>query len=345
MKLSWDVYELKSKHAFSIARMKAPSARFAVRVRVTDGDAEGWGEAAPNAYYGESADTVTAVLPRYAAALEDAAAGDAFALERIEHAVELAIGRNPAARVAVSAALHDLVGRKLGVPVWKLWGLSPDTIPPSSFTLGLTSADELRARVREAAGYPILKVKVGTPGDEELLRVVREEAPDARVRIDANTGWTLKDAVARLPLLEELGIELIEQPFKADDLEALRLLRERSPIPIVADESCRTVADVPRLAGVVDVINIKLEKCGSLREAVRMVHVARAHGLGVMLGCMLTSTLGIAAAAQVAPLVDYVDLDGAALLANDPFDGPHMDAQGHMVLNTEPGLGVREREG
>ncbi len=344
MKLSWETFDLKTRHAFTIARMKAPPVRQAVWVRITDTDGlEGWGEAAPNAYYGESAETVRAALPRYDAALQDAVAGDPFALERIERAVELALGRNPAARVAISAALHDLIGRKLGVPVWKLWGLTPDTTPRSSFTLGLTQPDELRQWVRDAAGYPILKLKVGTPGDEELLRVVREEAPHAVLRIDANTGWTLKEAIARLPLLHEIGIELIEQPFGADDIEALRVLREHSPIPIVADESCRTVADIPRLAGAVDVVNIKLEKCGSLREAVRMVHVARAHGMGVMLGCMVTSTLGIAAAAQVAPLVDYVDLDGAALLAEDPFTGPGLRSDGSMALNQEPGLGVSRR--
>lgn len=343
MKLSWETFDLETKHAFTIARMKAPTARRAVWVRITDDDGlEGWGEAAPNAYYGETPETVEAVLRRYGAAIEGAE-GDAFALERIEQAVELAVGRNPSARVALSAALHDLVGKKLGVPVWKLWGLSGETTPLSSFTLGLTTPDELRRWVREAASYPILKLKVGTPGDEELLRVVREEAPHAVIRIDANTGWTLKAAIARLPLLHELGIELIEQPFKADDIDALRILRDHSPIPIVADESCRTVADVPRLVGAVDVVNIKLEKCGSLREAVRMVHVARAHGLGVMLGCMVTSTLGIAAAAQVAPMVDYVDLDGAALLAQDPFAGPSLMADGTMKLNDEAGLGVTSR--
>lgn len=344
MKLSWQSFELKTTHAFNIARMKAPPVRRAVHVRITDDEGrEGWGEAAPNAYYGETAETVEAVLARYADVLADVAAGDVFALERIEKAVEQAVGRNPAARVAVSAALHDLIGKRLGMPVWKLWGLSPDTVPRSSFTIGITSADELRQRVQEAARYPILKLKVGTPGDEELLRIVREEAPHATIRIDANTGWTLKDAVARLPLFHQLGVELIEQPFKADDIAAMRHLREASPIPIVADESCRTVADIPGLVGAVDVINIKLEKCGSLREAVRMVHVARAHGMGVMLGCMVTSTLGIAAAAQLAPMVDYVDLDGAALLANDPFEGPGMQDDGTMTLNEEPGLGVGER--
>ena len=342
MKLSWQSFELKTTHAFNIARMKAPPVRRAVWVRLVDAEGrEGWGEAAPNAYYGETAETVEAVLARYAEVLADVA--DVLALERIEKSIEQAVGRNPAARVAVSAALHDLAGKTLGMPVWKLWGLSPDTMPRSSFTIGITSAEELRQRVQEAARYPILKLKVGTPGDEELLRIVREEAPLATIRIDANTGWTLKDAVARLPLFHELGVELIEQPFKADDIAAMRHLRDVSPIPVVADESCRTVADIPRLVGAVDVINIKLEKCGSLREAVRMVHVARAHGMGVMLGCMVTSTLGIAAAAQLAPLVDYVDLDGAALLANDPFVGPGMQNDGTMRLNEEPGLGVRDR--
>jgi L-alanine-DL-glutamate epimerase-like enolase superfamily enzyme len=167
--------------------------------------------------------------------------------------------------------------------------------------------------------------------------------PGKTIRIDANTNWSLKQAVALLPLLEELDIELIEQPFKADDIDSFRILRERSAIPVIADESCRTTADIPRLAGAVDGINIKLEKCGSLREAVRMVNVARAHHLRVMVGCMLCSTLGIAAAMQIAPLVDWTDLDGAALLDVDPFAGPSLAADGSLTLNSGPGLGVTRR--
>lgn len=338
MRLAFEILELRTRHAFRIARAGSPEARRSVWVRLTDEDGvEGWGEAAPLPYYGETPETVCAVLPRYAEALGT----DPFALERVERELERTVGRNPAARAALSAALHDLVGKRLGMPVWRLWGLDPADAPLSSFTLGLDEPRRMREKLREAASYPILKVKVGTPRDEEVLALVREEAPDKVVRVDANTAWSVKEAMAKLPMLEAYGVELVEQPLPADDLEGLAVLRRASRIPIVADESCRTAADVPRLAGRVDGVNVKLAKCGSLREAVRIVHVARAHGLQVMLGCMVESTLGIAAAVQLAPLVDWVDLDGAALLATDPFEGPGLESDGRLRFNTEPGLGVR----
>ncbi|HEU0012737.1 MAG TPA: dipeptide epimerase [Longimicrobium sp.] len=341
MKLTFELIDLPTKHAFNIAREKEPRARRSVWVRVADGDgAEGWGEAAATPFYGETAETVAAVLPRLAEALETAAAGDVFALERIDAALEHALGRNPAARAAVSAALHDLVGKRLGLPVWKLWGLDPAAAPRSSFTIGIDDVGVMRDKVREAESYPILKIKVGTAHDAEILSMIRQEAPAKTLRVDANTGWTAKQAIAAMPMLAEYGVEFVEQPLPAADLEGLRLVRERSPLPIIADESCEVAADVAKLAGVVDGVNIKLAKCGSLREAVRIVHAARAHGMSVMLGCMVESSLGIAAAVQLAPLVDYVDLDGAALLATDPFRGPGLEPDGTLRFNSEPGLGV-----
>ncbi len=352
MRLEFDLVELETRHAFRIARAgsyggpergaRTPRRR-SVWVRIRDGDGEeGWGEAAPLPYYGETADTVAAVLPLLAGVVVEASAGDALRLERAEGAAAGALGGNPAAKAAVSAALHDLAGKRLGVPVWRSWGLEPEA-PPSSFTLGLDEPEVMREKLREAASYPILKVKVGTPRDEEVLRLIRAERPDAGIRVDANTAWTVKEALARLPLLEDHDVELLEQPLAAGDVDGLRLVRRRTHIPVIADESCRTAADVPRLAGVVDGINIKLAKCGSLREALRMVHVARTHGLRVMLGCMVETTLGIAAAVQLAPLVDYVDLDGAALLVEDPFTGPGLEPDGRLRFNAEPGLGVGRR--
>ncbi|HEX6307662.1 MAG TPA: dipeptide epimerase [Longimicrobiales bacterium] len=341
-----EVLELTTKHAFHIARAAAPPVRRTVWVRVTDEEGnEGWGEAAANAYYGETADTVTALLPVYERALNSSGghAGDPLGLERLESALEGAVGRNPAARAALSAALHDLAGKRLGIPVWRLFGLDAEGSPLSSFTIGIDEPAVMLQKLEEAAAYPILKVKVGTADDRAILELMRKHAPDKQIRIDANTAWSLKQALALLPLLEELAIELIEQPFKAEDIASFRVLRERSAIPIVADESCRVSADVPRLVGAVDGINIKLEKCGSLREALRMVHVARAHHLKVMIGCMLCSTLGIAAAMQIAPLVDWADLDGAVLLNVDPFAGPSMDERGVLELSHDPGLGVIRR--
>lgn len=344
MKLEFESIELRTRHAFNIAREVAPPARHDVWVRVRDGEGnEGWGEAPATPFYGETAETVAAVLPRLGEALSGAAGGDPFALERMEAALAHSVGRNPAAKVAISAALHDLVGKRLGVPVWRLWGLDPASAPVSSFTIGIDELEVMREKVREAAGYSILKIKVGTSRDAEILGMIREEAPEKVLRVDANTGWTVKQAIAALPMLMEYGVEFVEQPLAPGDVEGLRLLRESSPLPIIADESCRTLADIPRLVGAVDGINIKLAKCASLREAVRMVHCARAHGLSVMLGCMVESTLGIAAAVQLAPLVDYVDLDGAALLANDPFAGPGIEADGRLRFNQEPGLGASRR--
>lgn len=343
MKLTAETLELRTRHAFRIARKGAPPARRSVWVRLRDEDGmEGWGEAAATLFYGETPETVHAVLPRLEEALQHVG-GDPFALEAAEQALEHAIGYNASARAAVSAALHDLVGKRLGIPVWRLWGLNPEA-PPSSFTIGIDHPDAMRAKVREAAGYPILKIKVGTDHDERILAAIRDEAPDKRLRVDANTGWTVKQALAAMPMLQEFGVELVEQPLPPADLDGLRLLRRRSSLPVVADESCRTSADVARLAGAVDVVNIKLAKCGSLREALRIVHCARAHGMGVMLGCMVESTLGIAAALQLAPLADYVDLDGAALLAEDPFRGPGLEPDGTLRFNDAPGLGVKKQE-
>ncbi len=341
--LTWQALDLDTRHAFHIARAVAPPVRRNVWVRIAAEDGcEGWGEAAPSPYYGETADTVMAVLPEYAAVLERTR--DAVCLEDIETSLESAVGRNAAARAAISAALHDLFARCLGAPVWKILGFAPRA-PRSSFTIGIDEPQLMRERVAAAASYEILKIKVGTERDEEVLRLVRDAAPSARIRVDANTGWTLKQALRHLGLLAQLDVELIEQPLHPADLDGLRLLRERSTVPIIADESCRTVSDIPRLVGCVDGINIKLAKCGSLREAIRMVHVARAHGLLVMLGCMVESTLAIAAALQLAPLCDFVDLDGAALLAEDPFVGPGLESDGTLRFNHEPGLGVHENNG
>lgn len=340
MRLETELLTLHPRHPFAIARGSVSEAH-TVWVRVIDHDgAEGWGEAAGNRFYGETADTVLAALRRYGPLLADA---DPWALESVEAGLAAALRGNPSARAAISAALHDLMGKRLGVPVWKLWGLDAARAPLSSFTIGLVDDEAaLRRRVAEAAEYPVLKIKLGGARDAWMLRTVRDAAPDALLRVDANAAWSPKQALAMLPLLVEHGVELLEQPVAAHDLEGLRFVRERAPMPVIADESCLVASDVARLAGCVDGVNLKLAKCGSLREALRLVHAARAHGLLVMAGCMLESSLGISAAAQLAPLLDYADLDGAALLADDPFTGATI-ARGRIVLPTGAGLGVARR--
>jgi L-Ala-D/L-Glu epimerase len=309
-------------------------------VTLTDDDGvEGWGEAAPNKYYGESEESVVHALGIFAPLLEGA---DPMALEDCERAIGAALKGNNSAKSAVSAALHDLVGKRLGLPVHRLWGLTADDCPLSSFTIAIADNDVLAQRVREAADYPILKVKLGTDRDREIVRIVRDAAPDKRLRVDANAAWTPQQAVEMIDFLDEMAVEMLEQPVARDDIDGLRAVREASSIPVFADESCLVSADIPRLVGAVDGINIKLAKCGSLREALRMIHVARAHGMGVMAGCMIESSLGISAIAQLAPLLDTADFDGAALLSDDPYSGVTID-NGQIRLTSAPGLGATPR--
>jgi L-alanine-DL-glutamate epimerase-like enolase superfamily enzyme len=337
LRMDVEFLELRTKHPFIIARGGQSDYRTAW-VRLTDQDGhEGWGEAAPSKFYGETADGVGAALKFYGSALPE----DPFNLEDAEGRWATMLRGNAAARAALSAALHDLVGKRLGIPVYRLWGLDPCKAPRSTFTIGLDTPDRIKAKVREADQFPILKVKLGTDRDLEILRAIRE-ATDKEIRVDANCGWTVKGAIRMLPVLEEFGVTVLEQPLPPEDLDGLAVITAQSDIPVIADESCKTVADIPLLVGKVDGINIKLAKCGGLREALRMIAVARAHGLMVMVGCMIESSLGITAAAHFTPLVDIVDLDGAALLANDPFVGAHIDG-GQVTLPSAPGLGVRRR--
>lgn len=337
LKLAAEVITLTTRHPFVIARGGASDHRV-VWVRLTDRDGlEGWGEADPAAYLGETAETVLATLLR----LEPHLPEDPFELESAEARFLQLVPGNGAARAALSAALHDLVGKRLGVPLYRLWGLDPRKAPCSSFTIGLDTPERMREKVAEAAPYPILKIKLGTDRDEEILRTIRD-ATDKPLRVDANAGWSREGALAMLPVLKEFGVELLEQPLPADDLEGLATVRHHATVPVVVDESCLVAADIPRVAEAADGINIKLAKCGSLREALRMIAAARAHGMLVMVGCMIETSLGITAAAHFTPLVDAADLDGAALTTNDPFVGAALDG-GQIRLPSGPGLGVRRR--
>jgi L-alanine-DL-glutamate epimerase-like enolase superfamily enzyme len=340
MRLRHEVITVHTKHPFVIARGGSSEYRV-VRVTVTDGDgAEGWGEAAPNRFYGESVESVAAALDRFAPLLD---AADPWALENAEVAMNAALGRNGSAKSAVSAALHDLAGKRLGVPLYRMWGLDPARAPRSSFTIAIAAtSEELRRRVDDAAEYPVLKIKLGTDRDVDILRAVREAAPDKTLRVDANAAWTPKHAIEMIDVLVDNGIELLEQPVAPHDLDGLRHVRERSRLPVIADESCVTSADIPRLIGAVDGINIKLSKCGGLREALRMIATARTHGLLVMAGCMVETSLGITTAAHFAPLLDFADLDGAALLRDDPHEGATIHG-GTIRIPDAPGLGVRIR--
>ncbi len=337
LRMDIELLQLRTKHPFIIARGGQSDYR-TVWVRLTDADGhEGWGEAAPTRFYGETAESAVAALNFYGSALPE----DPLDLEQAERRWETMLRGNAAARAALSSALHDLAGKRLGVPVYRMWGLDRCNAPQSTFTIGLDTPERIRAKVLEAEQYPVLKVKLGTDRDIEILRAIRDST-SKEVRVDANCGWTVKRTIRMLPVLKEFGVTVLEQPLRPEDLDGLAAITAQSDIPVIADESCVTSLDIPPLVGKVDGINIKLAKCGSLREAIRMIAIARAHGMMVMVGCMIESSLGITAAAHFTPLVDIVDLDGAALLANDPFVGAHIDG-GQVTLPSGPGLGVRRR--
>jgi L-alanine-DL-glutamate epimerase-like enolase superfamily enzyme len=340
MKITHDISIVHTTHPFVIARGGASEHRL-IRVRIRDDDGvEGWGEAAPNRFYGETADTALAALERLRPIVE---AMDPWHLEDVEAEMNRALRFNGSVKSAVSAALHDLAGKRLGVPVYRLFGLDPAKAPLSSFTIAIAASEaELRERVAQAAEYPVLKVKLGTDHDEAIIRTVRDAAPDKILRVDANAAWTAKQALRMIDILLQCGVEYVEQPLPAHDLEGTRFVRERSPLPVICDESCVTAADIAGLVGVADGINIKLSKCGGLREALKMIATARSHGMLVMAGCMIETSLGISAAAHFAPLLDYADFDGAALLADDPYTGATI-ARGVIAIPDAPGLGVRAR--
>jgi L-alanine-DL-glutamate epimerase-like enolase superfamily enzyme len=335
MKFQFEDLDLTLREPFVIARDVQTRHRH-VLVRVIGDGIEGLGEAAPRAFYGETTETVRACLPLLAQALQDT---DPFAVEEAWARMERRLGGNHAAKAAVDMALHDWLGQKLGVPLWRLLGGNPAAAPRTSYTIGIDTPEGMARKAIAARAYPILKVKVGTEDDVARVRAIRSARPEAVLRADANTAWSPRQAVTSLELLAEFGLEFVEQPVAAHDLGGLRFVRERSPVPIFADESCAVLSDVPRVAECVDGIVIKLSKCGGIRPALAMIHAARAHGLAVMLGCMTESSLGITAAAHLAPLADYADLDGHLLLADDPFHGVEV-VDGRLVLPAGPGLGV-----
>jgi L-alanine-DL-glutamate epimerase-like enolase superfamily enzyme len=341
MKLQHDVSVVHTTHPFVIARGGATEHRL-MRVRITDRDGvEGWGEAAPNRFYGETAETALAVLERLTPIVE---ACDAWAIEDVENEMNRAIRFNGSVKSAISAALHDLAGKRLGIPLYKLLGLDRAKAPLTSFTIAIAASDaELRQRIEQAAEYPVLKIKLGTDHDEQIMRTVRATVPDKILRVDANAAWSAKQALRMVDVLVECGVEYVEQPLPAHDIDGLRFVRERSVLPVIADESCVVATDIARLVGSVDGINIKLSKCGGLREALKMIATARSHGMSVMAGCMIETSLGITAAAHFAPLLDYADFDGAALLADDPYSGATIQG-GKIMIPDAPGLGVVRRD-
>ncbi len=330
VKITSKITQLQLNHPFKIARRATDAYREVISVEI-DG---GIGEAAPAKFYGETVQTVASAVETFASALD----GNLDQIHEVMADIESTLDSNYAAKSAVDMALHDRLGKKLGVPLYKLWGLNPQKTPYTSFTIGLDEPAVMAEKALQAEAYPILKVKLGTLRDIEILQTLRN-VTDKPIYVDANTAWTPKEAVEKIRGLAQYGVELIEQPTKPDDIAGLKYVREHSELPIIADESVKRASDIPALAESVDGINIKLVKCGGLLEALRMIHTARAHGLLVMLGCMIESSLGITAAAHLTPLVDYADLDGNLLISNDPYIGVTLD-KGKLALPERPGIGV-----
>lgn len=333
MKLRARKIRLALAEEFAIAR-GSRRVQEVVHVELEQQGIVGYGEGAPVYYSGETAESALRFLTDEAPTL---IGDDPLALEAIGRRLAASPG-DRGAKAAVCAALHDLIGKRLGQPVWRLLGLE-SVGPPTSYTIGLDTVQGTVERVRRARRFEILKLKVGGPEDLARLEAARGET-DARIRVDGNEGWTLETAKELMPALIALGVELVEQPFPAADHESFRALRQLpTGLPVIVDEGCTDLRSVATVAGYADGINVKLAKAAGMREAMRMIHAARSLGLRVMLGCMIESELGIAAAVQLSSLVDDVDLDGHLLLSGSPFTGLGF-VDGRIVASSSPGLGV-----
>ncbi len=333
LSLSISPLSIPLKHPFKIARGEKTVAETAL-FRVSDGTYEGLGEATPIERYGESVESVERYFSKNHLTLNDP-----FRLEDLLHD-----GIPAAAREGLDLALHDLIGKRLGAPLYALLGLDPARTPVTSFTIGIGDPETTMRKLDEIGHHPILKVKLGlgTPREQvETIAAIRYRYTGT-IRIDANEGWDVETAIEILKELAKHEIEFCEQPIPAGNPEGLRAIRERSEIPIVTDEDSLTANDLPRLIGCVDGVNVKLAKTGGIRGAIAMIHTARALGMKIMLGCMVESAIAATAAAHVSPLVDWADVDGPFLTKDDPFTGVTY-VEGKLVLPTAPGLGVTTR--
>ncbi len=329
MKLHWEPITLELRTTFRVAH-GASDERNNVLVYLDDGV----GEAAAVPYYDETQEGIIEYLKSVPDLGDDPFVMDAVLAKRP--------AGSRAARSAIDQALHDLWGKKLGQPLYKLFGLNPGDLPLTSFTIGMDTP-ELMAQQAKESGYPILKIKLGSDNDEARVKAIRE-ATNAKLRVDANAGWSRKQALDMIPRLAEYDLEFIEQPLAVDDVEGFFWLKERLNAlrvnaPIFADETAKTSHDVAKLAGAVDGVVVKTMKSEGIREALRMVHTAKAHDMQIMLSCMVESSVGVTAAAHLAPLCDYADLDGPLLIKNDPYHGLKYDGA-RMSLPVEAGIGV-----
>ena len=335
-----EVKRLRLRHTWTTT-MSSSAYRDTLHTRYPRAGIIGYGEGAGIVRYQQSAlggqKALEALVPLITA-------GDPLGYEKLLRDLDRRLPGQRAALAAVDLALLDWVGKRLGVPVCRLFGLDPADTAITNMSIGIDTPELTRQKVREAEAFPVLKVKVGLATDEATLDAVRSVTKKP-LRVDANEGWTSKEeAVRKINWLESQGVQLIEQPLPADRVEDARWVRSRVHIPVFADEACHSAEDIPRLREAFDGIVVKLDKSGGLVEALRQIHVARALGMKVMIGCMVSSSCTVTAAAHLSPLVDYADLDGHLLIANDPYEGVQVD-RGKLVLPDRPGLGLKPRPG
>ena len=326
--------ELGLRRPWTIARGTS-AVKTNVLTRLRYDDVEGLGEAAPNARYGESPGSVLKSLETLAPLIGE----DPSRLDEILDRVDAALPGGNSAKASIDIALHDWAGRREGVPLWRRFGADPGKAPLTSMSIGLDDVEVMQEKVREAAGFQVFKIKAGLADDRRIIEGIRR-VTGRPLYVDANEAWTDPDrAVEMIRWLAGMGVVLVEQPLPASDLEGAKRVRDRVDLPILADEAVLTVDDIAPLAQAYDGINLKVQKSGGLRMARRMIDAARSLGMKVMLGCMIETSIGITAAAHLSPLVDFADLDGNLLLADDPFRGVLVQA-GRLVLTDRPGLGI-----
>lgn len=337
MHLSFEPYELKLKHVFTVSsfsRSTTPD----VQVRIDYDGYTGYGEASMPPYLGQTVESVCSFLKK----VDLEQFPDPFCIDDILTYIDSLSDGDSAAKAAVDIALHDLVGKIIGAPWHRMLGLNPEKTPNTTYTIGIDTDEMVKLKTREVAGqFKILKVKLGTPRDREMIRAIREVS-DLPIAVDVNQGWkNKKKALDEIFWLKEQGIVMVEQPMPKEMLDANAWLTERSPLPTFADEAIQRLKDIPAIKGAYTGINIKLMKCTGMREAWKMMNYARAEGMRVMIGCMTETSCAIAAAAQLSPAVDFADLDGNLLIANDIFRGTTV-VDGKITLNQLPGIGIEK---
>jgi L-alanine-DL-glutamate epimerase-like enolase superfamily enzyme len=334
--LETEITRLKLRHTWTTT-MSSSAYRDTLRVRFTRDGITGHGEGAPIVRYQENAVDARKAVE---SVRDLVTAADPWEFDKLEAEIARRLGGQFAAQAALDIALMDWVGQKLGIPLYRYFGLDPNAAPVTTFSIGIDTPEITRQKVREAEAFPVLKIKVGLDTDEATIAAVRS-VTEKPLRVDANEGWKDKEvAVRKINWLATQGVEFVEQPMPAAMLEETRWVHERVRLPLIADEACRHAADIPKLVGIFDGVNVKLDKAGGIREAFKMIELARALGLKAMLGCMVSSSVSVTAAAHLSPLVDYADLDGNLLIANDPFVGVQVK-NGKLILPRGPGLGLK----